>query len=75
MKSIIKERPIGEIFSWRNHQYQVKEDGMDGEGACSSCTFRKKCHTTESVNYWTKLMNCHSSRRKDKTSVHYKKYE
>lgn len=74
-RSIIKERPIGTIFSWRNHQYQVREDGKNGECACSSCAFRKKCHTLKPLWPQIKMRNCYIETRKDKTSVHYKKYE
>ena len=74
-RSIIKERPIGTIFSWRNHQYQVREDDKKGEGACGSCEFRKKCHTTEPLWPQIEAMNCSREIRKDKKSIHYKKYE
>ena len=74
-RSIIKERPIGEIFNWRNHKYQVREDGKNGESACSSCEFRKKCHTTKPLWPQIEAMNCSREIRKDKKYIHYKKYE
>ena len=74
-KSIIKERQIGTIFNWRNHKYQVREDDKNGEGACSSCAFRKKCHTIKPLQPQIKMRNCGIVTRKDKTSIHYKKYE
>ena len=44
-KTIIKERPINNVFNWRNNNYLVEKDEPLEEN-CNKCAFKIACYNT-----------------------------
>ena len=73
-KTIIKERPINNVFNWRNNNYLVEKDEPLEEN-CNKCAFKIACYNTNRLSDPLQRMHCNSKTRSDNTSIHYKKYE
>ena len=79
-KTIIKERPINNVFNWRNNNYLVKKDEPLEEN-CNKCAFKiacyntfvKTCYNTNRLSDPLQRMHCNSKTRRDNTSIHYVK--
>ena len=62
---LIKERPVGTIFRWRNKKLKVVKD-LDELGGCFVCAFNDICEKV------TADKSCASYYRKDDIDIHYK---
>ena len=71
-KSVIKERPVGTIFNWRNAKYKVERDE---DFSCSRCVFRTACNHKSSIMAAINEMHCAYSTRNDNTPIHYVKVD
>ena len=79
-RSIIKERPVGIVFNWRNRKYQIIEDG-ETEATCNNCIFKvacynafvKTCYNTNRLSNPLQEMHCSRKTRNDRKNIHYEK--